>query len=96
LEAPVLDKKTVEKVAKLARLKLADEEVSALTSQLPAVLENFNQIAQVETSGIEPLVTPSDITPRVRPDQIEESNSEKILENAPERSGRLFKVPPVV
>lgn len=93
----MLTKDTVEKVSKLARLKLTEAEVEALAKDLSAVLENFEKIAKLDTSGVEPLVTPSDVVPSLRPDERAESdNSDKMLENAPERSGRLFRVPPVV
>lgn len=99
-EALVLDRETVEKVSKLARLKLSEDEVAAFAQQLSSVLENFEQIAQVDTNGIRPLVTPTDMSVSFRPDEAvletNETENEKLLENAPEKSGRLFKVPPVV
>lgn len=86
----------VQKVAQLSRLKLTDQELAAIQTQLSAVLENFEQIAQVNTEGVRPLVTPTDMPQTLRPDVVETFDSEKILANAPEKAGRLFKVPPVV
>ncbi len=86
----------VQKVSKLARLKLTDSEMTSIQNQLSAVLENFEQIAQVNTDEVRPLVTPTEITQVLRPDVVEDFDSEKILANAPEKAGRLFKVPPVV
>lgn len=86
----------VEKVAQLSRLKLTSEELSMVQAQLSAVLENFEQISQVDTKGIVPLLSPSDITQTLRQDVATAFDSEKILMNAPEKVGRLFKVPPVV
>ena len=86
----------VEKVAQLSRLKLSGDELLMVQSQLSAVLENFEQISQVDTTGIVPLLSPSDITQTLRHDGVEKFDSEKILANAPEKVGRLFKVPPVV
>jgi aspartyl-tRNA(Asn)/glutamyl-tRNA(Gln) amidotransferase subunit C len=86
----------VQKVSHLSRLKLTHEEMTVIQSQLSAVLENFEQIAQVKTEGVRPLVTPTDIDQAMRSDVVEPFDSEKLLENAPEKSGRLFKVPPVV
>lgn len=92
-----LSKDTVEKVAKLARLKLKDEEIAAISTQLSAVLQNFESIAAVNTNGVKPLFTPSDISPVLRADQVERQvTSDAVIANAPEKSGRLFKVPPVV
>lgn len=94
---PKLTKDTVQHVAKLARLKLTDDEISAFSNQLSVVLENFEKIAQVDTNGVEPLITPTDMTMILREDVADTNvSSEKFLKNAPEKSGHLFKVPPVV
>lgn len=92
----MLTTETVEKVAHLARLKLTAPEIEAIRTQLSAVLENFEKISQVDTTGVRPLVTPTDMSQTLRPDVPEQFDSEKLLSNAPEKSGRLFKVPPVV
>jgi aspartyl-tRNA(Asn)/glutamyl-tRNA(Gln) amidotransferase subunit C len=93
----MLTKETVEKVSTLARLKLTEAEIAAFSLQLSAVLENFEQIAQVDTKDIRPLLTPTDMSMTLRPDIAEKVvESEKLLSNAPEKSGRLFRVPPVV
>jgi aspartyl-tRNA(Asn)/glutamyl-tRNA(Gln) amidotransferase subunit C len=92
-----LDKKTVEKVSTLARLKLSDAEHADYAKVLSAVLENFEQIAKVPTENVKPLVTPTDMTLSLRDDVAERTvSSDKLLQNAPEQSGRLYKVPPVV
>ena len=93
----MLTKETVEKVSKLARLKLSNGEVEAFSQQLSAVLDAFEKIAQVDTEGIRPLVTPTDMSVSLRPDEAhKELDSDDMLTNAPEKTGRLFKVPPVV
>ncbi len=86
----------VKKVSQLSRLKLSADELSAIQAQLSAVLENFEEIANVDTEGVRPLLSPSEIVQTLREDVVESFESEKLLENAPEKSGRLFKVPPVV
>ncbi len=96
-QAPGLDLATVQKVATLARLKISEAEAKAFAGQLSAVLENFKQLAAVDTKGIEPLVTPTDLSIRLREDEaVVEKNVEDFVANAPARSGQLFKVPPVV
>lgn len=91
-----LSLEAVQKVSKLARLKLTDAEMSSIQNQLSVVLENFEQISQVNTEGIRPLITPTDIVQTMREDKVESFESEKLLINAPETSGHLYKVPPVV
>lgn len=92
-----LDLATVRKVAQLSRLELNDSEINEFASQLSLVLENFVQLQAVDTKDIEPLVTPIDLSVRLREDEaIKIANIEPFLANAPARSGNLFKVPPVV
>lgn len=93
----MLNKETVEKVSVLARLELSESEIAEYSKVMSVVLENFEQIAKVDTTGVRPLVTPTDMTVSMRADVAEQVvSSDKLLENAPEKSGRLFKVPPVV
>jgi aspartyl-tRNA(Asn)/glutamyl-tRNA(Gln) amidotransferase subunit C len=92
-----LDLGTVRKVAQLSRLELSNAEIEAFAGQLSAVLENFVQLQAVDTKGIEPLVTPTDLSVRLREDvAVKVADAEPFLANAPARSGNLFKVPPVV
>lgn len=92
-----LTKETVEQVSKLARLKLSEAETAEFANQLSAVLENFERIANVDTKDVIPLITPTDMSMTLREDIVEEINeSDELLRNAPEKTGRLFKVPPVV
>jgi aspartyl-tRNA(Asn)/glutamyl-tRNA(Gln) amidotransferase subunit C len=87
----------VKKVAKLARLEIAREEEAPYQNQMNAVFKYFEEIAAIDTKGVEPLVTPSEIEFVIREDVQEKSLTvEEALANAPERVGNLFKVPPVV
>lgn len=96
----MLSKDTVQHIARLARLTLSESEAAAYSTQLSAILDNFNEISKVDTSGVEPLVTPTEITDSLRADVVQAhgtaSSSEDLLQNAPEKTGNLFKVPPVV
>lgn len=88
---------SVAKAAKLARLELDPSEAAQLTEQLANVLKNFEQIAKINTDGIEPLVTPSDFEAVWRADEVVfELSAEEITANAPSKQGNLFSVPPVV
>lgn len=93
----MIDKKTIEHIAKLARLQITESEAADYSVQLAKVLQNFEQIAKIDTSGIEPLITPTEIESYWREDVVQQDfTSEEILANAPSRTGNLFKVPPVV
>lgn len=93
----MIDPKTIAHIAKLARLELGSEEAAKYSEELSKALQYFEQIAKVETTGVEPLVTPSEIVPFWRPDEARrENDAEEMTANAPEKMGHLFKVPPVV
>ena len=93
----MIDQKTIQHIAQLARLKVTPEEAVAYGDQLTKVLNHFQKISEIDTKGIEPLVTPSEIEFYARPDEVKKNNSaEEMVANAPEKAGNLFKVPPVV
>jgi aspartyl-tRNA(Asn)/glutamyl-tRNA(Gln) amidotransferase subunit C len=87
----------VARVAHLARLSISPEEAKQLAAQLSQVLGHFEHVSKVNTEGVEPLVTPTEIESYWREDEVKVSTSvEDALANAPEAVGNLFKVPPVV
>lgn len=93
----MIDQKTIEHIAKLARLKVTPEEATEYGEQLTKVLAHFQQIASLDTSNVEPLVTPSEIDFFAREDVIKQENTtEEMVKNAPDKAGNLFKVPSVV
>jgi aspartyl-tRNA(Asn)/glutamyl-tRNA(Gln) amidotransferase subunit C len=93
----MLDKETVLKVAKLARLNISEHEAQDYQVQLARVLENFMKISPIPTDNVEPLVTPTPIELFMREDTVEQTVTvEEIIKCAPDSKGNLFKVPPVV
>lgn len=93
----MIDQKALEKVAKLARLKLTEDEFKVYPAQFSAILKYFEQISKVNTQNVEPLVTPTEIEPYWRDDKSEDwAGRDEAMANAPEKVGHLFKVPPVV
>ena len=85
------------KVASLARIELNDSEVKALNEQFPSMLKYFEQLEEVNTDGVEPMVTPTEIQQNIRKDEsVMWKASEEALSQAPEKSGQLYKVPPIV
>jgi len=93
----MIDQKTILHMAQLARLKITPEEAVHYGEQLTKVLNHFDQISGIDTTGVEPLITPTDIAVHLREDADKQTYTvEQMLENAPDRMGNLFKVPPVV
>lgn len=92
-----ITKEAVHKIADLSKLKLSEAEEKEFAGQLNAIFEHFEKLSKVNTENIEPLVTPTQISQRLREDVVVSGlGSEKSLQNAPEKQGYLFKVPPVI
>lgn len=93
----MINTEEVEKIGSLARLTLTEDEKAKFAQQLSAILDSFKALAQVDTKGVEALITPTDIEIHFREDKVGESlGAEAALANAPEKTGHLFRVPPVV
>lgn len=93
----MIEKKTIEHIAKLARLNITEDEAQEYSNQLGKALSHFEAISKINTEGIEPLVTPAEIEAFWREDVVkQEYSSEEMTANAPSKAGNLFRVPPVV
>ena len=92
-----MDRKTVEKIADLARLELTETEISDYSEQLTHVMEYFDQIQAADTTGVKPLYNPAPSEEGGRSDlHVSSLGADELLSNAPDRSGNLFRVPNVV
>jgi aspartyl-tRNA(Asn)/glutamyl-tRNA(Gln) amidotransferase subunit C len=82
-------------VARLARLALTDEEVERLGAQLNAILEAVGKVGELDLEGVEPTAHPLDLVNVWAEDEPRPSLPvEEALNNAPDREGGFFKVPP--
>ena len=87
----------VRKVAHLARLKLADDELETFTRQLGDVLRYVDQLNAVETTGVVPLAHPHEAANVLRADELRDSlPREDALANAPRSDGEFFLVPAIL
>lgn len=92
-----IDKNTVRKVAKLARIKTTDAEEDVLTVELNNILKLVAQLNEVNTDGVEPLTSVIDMNLPQREDKVTDGGmAQKILTNAPEETAGFFVVPKVV
>ena len=84
----------VEHVAKLARLSLTEDEKKLYAEQLGRIIDNFNELSQVDTKGVEPLSHALPIVNVLREDIVQESlGREKLMANAPVTEDGFFRVP---
>jgi len=87
----------VRHIAKLARIAMSDEEIERLAPELNNILGWIEQLAEVNTDGVEPLTAVIDQKLRLRDDLVTEGNiRDEILANAPEAQHGFFAVPKVI
>ena len=92
-----IDKNTINKIARLSRIKLDSKESEEYIKDLNSILDWVEQLNEINTDNIEPLTNISSSVLPKRDDISEDINStEEILENAPEKIEGFFSVPKVV
>ena len=90
----VIDREQVLHVARLARLRLSDDEVERMSSELSGVLEHVDRIAQLDLEDTEPTSHVVDLENVLRADEPRPSwPRERILELAPDSAEGAFRVP---
>ncbi|MBU1249105.1 MAG: Asp-tRNA(Asn)/Glu-tRNA(Gln) amidotransferase subunit GatC [Proteobacteria bacterium] len=87
----------VARVARLARLDLAEDKLELFADQLGDILTYMEKLSEVDTEGVIPMFTPVEHVTVTRPDVVKkEYEREEILSNAPEQDGEHFIVPRIV
>lgn len=87
----------VKHIAKLARIKLSDEEIKKFTPELKEVLDAFGELDKVDTEGVIPSFHPVTVKNALREDVSGECLSQvEALENATHKKDGYFKGPRAV
>lgn len=87
----------VEKIAKLSRLSLTDEEKQQSLKELNDVFALVEKMQSVDTEGVEPMAHPHEVALRLRNDTVTETDcAAAYQEVAPEVRNRLYIVPQVI
>jgi aspartyl-tRNA(Asn)/glutamyl-tRNA(Gln) amidotransferase subunit C len=90
----VIDRDQVLHVAKLARLKLTDEEIERMSSELSGILEHIEHINELDLENVEPTSHVIALENVLRPDRPRPSWSrDEMLERAPDPASGSFRVP---
>ncbi|GAA0773925.1 Asp-tRNA(Asn)/Glu-tRNA(Gln) amidotransferase subunit GatC [Roseibium denhamense] len=92
-----VDTETVKRVARLARIKVSEDEATRMTGELNAILGFVEQLDEVNIDGVEPLTSVVEQTMKKREDGVTDgSKAAKIVQNAPASEDNFFMVPKVV
>ena len=84
-------------VGRLARLHLDEADVPRLQTELNGILGWIEQLNEADIAGVDPLTGAAHMALKMREDVVTDGGyPDKILANAPDRSGNFYAVPKVV
>jgi aspartyl-tRNA(Asn)/glutamyl-tRNA(Gln) amidotransferase subunit C len=90
----VIDRDQVLHVARLARLKLTEEELERMAGELSGILEHVDRISELDLDGVEPTSHVIALENILRPDEPRPSwDRDDMLERAPDPASGAFRVP---
>ena len=92
-----VDKSTVARIARLARIHVPEERQETLASELNGILAWIEELNQVDTDKVEPLASVTGHSLPWRDDVVTDGDRvDEVLANVPETAGGFFVVPKVV
>ena len=92
-----VDAQTVRRIARLARIAVADDEVEHLQGELNAMLAFVEQLSEVDVEGVEPMTSVTPMAMKKRADDVTDGGiADDIVRNAPATEDHFFLVPKVV
>ena len=92
-----MDKSEIDKIAKLARLRVSSADANEVTARIGEILAMIDQMQAVDTEGVEPLAHPLDAVLRLRADEVTEvDRRDELLALAPASENGLYLVPKVI
>jgi aspartyl-tRNA(Asn)/glutamyl-tRNA(Gln) amidotransferase subunit C len=92
-----VDAEIVRRIAHLARIAVAEEEVANLQTELNAMLSFVEQLSEVDVAGIEPMTSVTPMELKQREDKVTDGGiADDIVRNAPATENHYFLVPKVV
>jgi len=92
-----VDSTTVRRIAHLARIAVAEDEVEHLKGELNAILAFVEQLSEVNVEGVEPMTSVTPLEMKKRKDEVTDGGiPDDVVRNAPAAEGHFFLVPKVV
>ena len=91
-----IDNLVVKKIANLSKINLSEKEEESFKYELNKILDWVDELQKVNTENIEPMLSVFNESMTIREDSVESTNSQEILNNAPEKKEDFFVVPKVI
>ncbi|GAB3940007.1 Asp-tRNA(Asn)/Glu-tRNA(Gln) amidotransferase subunit GatC [Corynebacterium tapiri] len=94
---PDITRDEVSHLARLARLRLSDEELDHYAEQIDSIVETVSKVGQVDATGVEPMSHPHSIPATMRADEVQRTlTAEQALDQAPAADEQRFMVPQIL
>ena len=92
-----IEQDEIVKIAELARIRIAGEQIDLVTRRITEVLAMVDQLQAVDTAGVQSMSNPLDASQRLRPDEVSETNRRDAFQAiAPAVENGLYLVPKVI
>lgn len=92
-----INREDVKYIARLARLKLKEQEIDYFAGQLSNIIDYISQLNEIDTQGVEPTSHALSVQNVFRNDVVKPSlKIEDVLKNAPSKEESFFKVPRII
>ena len=92
-----VDRATVKRIARLARIKITDAEATSLEGELSGILAWVEQLDEVDTKDVEPMTRVVAVDLKQRKDEVTDGEiADQVTKNAPFAEDNFFVVPKVI
>jgi len=91
-----IDNSVVKKIANLSKINLSDKELENFKLELNKILDWVDDLKKVDTKMVEPMLSVFNENMKMREDKVEQTKTNEILSNAPEKKENFFVVPKVI
>jgi aspartyl-tRNA(Asn)/glutamyl-tRNA(Gln) amidotransferase subunit C len=92
-----VDRETVIRVARLARIQVPEGDLDTLAGELSNIIGWVEQLDEVDTDGVAPMASVADMNLRWRKDEVTDGGvRDKVTANAPDPQNGMFSVPKVI
>jgi aspartyl-tRNA(Asn)/glutamyl-tRNA(Gln) amidotransferase subunit C len=92
-----IDKTEIEKLARLARISISENDSADVADRITRILDLVDQLQAVDTTGVAPMSNPLDAIQTLRSDEVTEINQRELFQSiAPSAEEGLYLVPKVI
>ena len=92
-----MDKKTIIKIADLAKIEIKDDKINDITNSLEKILNLVDEMNSINTDQVTPMSHPLNLKQELRKDEVKESNQRELFQKDNENTDNgYYKVPKII